>query len=60
MKHNGKGRNGLKKLNEAEEFPRDFWNYSVNPITGFLYTIRSDEARRSKSKYFKTYNELQQ
>ena len=26
---------------EEGEFPRDFWNYCVNPITG--YTVRRDE-----------------
>lgn len=25
----------LKKFTQGMEFPRDFWNYYVNPITGF-------------------------
>jgi hypothetical protein len=45
---------------DFKEMPRDFWNYPYNPITGFSYTIRTTEARRSKRKYFKTYDKLQQ
>ena len=25
----------LKNFTQGMEFPRDFWNYHVNPITGF-------------------------
>lgn len=28
------GKKGFKRLNESLEFPRDWWNYWVNPITG--------------------------
>lgn len=53
-------RNNFTENSDFEEMPTDFWNYPYNPITGFFYTIRSTEARRSKSKYFKTYDVLEQ
>jgi len=53
-------RKHFSENSDFKEMPRDFWNYPYNPITGFSYTIRTTEARRSKSKYFKTYDELQQ
>lgn len=36
-------RNGYKRLEEEQEMPRDFWNYLVNPITGFYYSILQDQ-----------------
>ena len=37
------------------EMPYDFWNYLINPITGFPYTIR--RVNDSKPKYIKTKEE---
>lgn len=28
----------LKLLREGEEIPRDWWNYFINPITGYAPT----------------------
>ncbi len=27
----------LKILKRGEKFPRDFWNYKINPILGYEY-----------------------
>jgi len=35
----------LKKLKQGETFPFDFWNYKINPITGYEF-----EPRRKKDK----------
>ena len=40
---------------EDKQMPRDFWNYLINPITGFPYTIR--RVNDSKPKYIKTKEE---
>ena len=40
--NNMASRNGYKRLEEGQEMPRDFWNYLVNPITGFYYSILQD------------------
>ena len=29
------GRSGYKPYDTNDEFPRDWWNYYVNPISGF-------------------------
>ena len=36
----------MKKLKENEPFPVDFWNYDVNPITG--YYIKSNKNEQNK------------
>lgn len=38
----------LKKLKEGEPMPYDFWNYNVNPITGYLYEYHRDIKKESK------------
>jgi hypothetical protein len=51
-------RDELKKIKEGQEFPRDFWNYSVNPITGFYFSILQEAVERKKKKYLKPNNGL--
>ena len=38
----------LKTLYEGEEFPRDFWNYCINSITGFKPEIKQEWKQRKK------------
>jgi len=35
------------------EFPRDFWNYKVNPITGFSVTESGNLEEVESKKYYK-------
>ena len=35
-------------------FPRDFWNYSINPITGFSTRERQDMTEKDEAKYYTT------
>lgn len=41
----------LKKLKEGEPFPRDFWNYKINPILGYEYlpVIKKYDSKGRKS-----------
>jgi hypothetical protein len=48
-------RNGYKRLREGQEMPRDFWNYLVNPITGFYYSILQ-ETETIGTRYIKPNN----
>jgi len=34
-------------------FPRDFWNYNVNAITGFSTTEASIDDKAESKKYYK-------
>jgi hypothetical protein len=45
-------RNGLRRLDEGQEMPRDFWNYLVNPITGYYYSILQEQ-KPIGNKYIK-------
>tara|TARA_R110002012_G_scaffold308675_3_gene515063 strand:+ start:398 stop:565 length:168 start_codon:yes stop_codon:yes gene_type:complete len=45
-------KNQLKIWN-GKEFPRDFWNYYVNPITGFSTTEKGIEEPKEIYKYYK-------
>lgn len=49
-------RTKLKKLSEGSEMPYDFWNYLVNPITGY-YVEPQGKHNRSRidlNKYHTT------
>jgi hypothetical protein len=47
----------LKKLEEGQEMPADFWNYLVNPITGYYYSIMQDRhMQKIGTKYIKPNN----
>ena len=35
-------RYGLKQYNEGDPFPEDFWNYKINPITGYYVGLLKD------------------
>ena len=50
-------RNGLRRLDEGQEMPADFWNYLVNPITGYYYSILQDRHKHKiGTKYIKPNN----
>ena len=40
----------LKTL-QGKKFPRDFWNYNVNPITGFSESRNEDTVELTKRYY---------
>tara|TARA_R110000787_G_C13197561_1_gene423694 strand:- start:311 stop:424 length:114 start_codon:yes stop_codon:yes gene_type:complete len=35
----------LKTLKQGSSFPRDWWNYKVNPILGFEYKPRLNKKK---------------
>ena len=41
------------KIWTGKDFPRDFWNYKVNPITGFSTTESGDLEEIEVKKYYK-------
>lgn len=41
----------LKKFTQGMEFPRDFWNYNVNPISGFSTTERNQNEEQDLKQY---------
>ena len=41
--------------NEREEMPRDFWNYDVNPITGYKTNMRVELCREKTKRDGKKY-----
>ena len=52
LQHNLKLNNMRKglKFRTSKEFPIDFWNYHVNPITGFN-TYELSNSDKDKKKY---------
>ena len=46
----------LKNLKDGEKFPKDFWNYNINPITGYYIQpqLRKEHNDRTAKKYAKT------
>ncbi len=38
------GRDGYKILNDGDPYPADFWNYLVNPITGYHVQARPNKS----------------
>mgnify|MGYP001254691939 CR=1 FL=1 len=56
----------LKKIDALSEFPMDFWNYNINPITGYyikpnqIGNDTSDEKKyKMKSSPLPKYNTKQ-
>ncbi len=45
----------LKKLKQGEAFPVDFWNYNLNPITGYYIEpqLRKEQNDKVARKYHK-------
>ena len=43
----------MRKINEGEEMPDDFWNYLVNPITGYYIQSKSEHSIEVEKKYNK-------
>tara|TARA_R100000951_G_scaffold112462_1_gene112842 strand:+ start:1098 stop:1244 length:147 start_codon:yes stop_codon:yes gene_type:complete len=43
--------NNLKRLQLTNEFPVKFWDYLVNPITGFPHSQRDENSRLRQKKY---------
>lgn len=41
----------LKELRQEEEFPKDFWNYNINPILGYKYEVIKKNTKKDKYKY---------
>jgi len=50
-------RTELKKLEDGQEFPSEFWNYLVNPITGYPFSVLT-EKKVHGNKYIKQNNGL--
>jgi len=48
----------LKILRDGEPFPKDFWNYNVNPITGFYIARQENQTEQAERKYNKTPQSL--
>jgi len=48
----------LKKLKEGDKFPKDFWNYNINPILGYEYTPEKRNTKKEKLKYGLGNNEI--
>ena len=48
----------LKTFKEGDPFPEDFWNYNVNPITGFYVARIENHTLESERKYNKTPQSL--
>ena len=45
----GKKRPVLKELKANEPFPKDFWNYNINPITGYYIEPNRDSHNKEVS-----------
>tara|TARA_R110000782_G_scaffold70814_2_gene142231 strand:+ start:513 stop:665 length:153 start_codon:yes stop_codon:yes gene_type:complete len=44
----------FKKLKEGADFPKDFWNYNINPILGYyLKPHRNKQNKETIKKYAK-------
>ena len=46
----------LKNFTQGMELPRDFWNYSVNPITGFSIYAKVQNEGEDLKQYELTPN----
>lgn len=40
------------KIHIGKEFPKQFWNYRICPITGFTTHEKSVDETRDKRKYY--------
>lgn len=36
-------KHGLKQYRQGDPFPEDFWNYNINPITGYYVDLLKDK-----------------
>ncbi len=41
------------KIWTGKKFPRDFWNYHVNPVTGFSTSVSGNKDDKEVRKYYK-------
>jgi len=48
----------MKYLKEGEEMPIDFWNYRVNPITGYYVQPMDENCTRNEKKYYITTQKI--
>lgn len=48
----------IKKLKEGEKFPKDFWNYNINPILGYEYKPEGRDYKKEKIKYGLNNNQI--
>ena len=46
--------NKLNKLSEGQDMPYDFWNYLVNPITGYYIEPKDKYNKANQYRYHKT------
>ena len=47
-------RQTLKRLEEGQEMPYDFWNYLINPITGYYIEPKDKYKKANQYRYHKT------
>ena len=43
----------MRKIKEGEKMPDDFWNYLVNPITGYYIQANWEHSIAMEKKYNK-------
>ncbi len=48
----------LKRLNDGEELPDDFWNYDVNVILGYSYRVPRNYEVETKKYAMKPNGDL--
>jgi hypothetical protein len=36
-------KSNLKQYRQGDPFPKDFWNYNINPITGYYIDLLKDK-----------------
>lgn len=36
-------KHNLKQYRQGDPFPKDFWNYNINPITGYYVDLLKDK-----------------
>ena len=44
----------MRRLREGEKFPDDFWNYNVNPITGYYIEPNRNEINDRVARKYAT------
>ena len=48
----------MKKLKDGDPFPKDFWNYLINPIVGYYVEKEDKRSIRQQKKYYKLTQKL--
>jgi len=48
----------LKSLKDDDPFPKDFWNYNINPVTGYYVAKPDVNSLQTEKKYNKTSQSL--